>query len=83
MEEENVNFVKKERTKKILEDNTKEVHNIFDGMNEDEFTKRSRIAIRKNLFDFGMEDPEEELGKESKMNNLSNDVEKNDNEFER
>lgn len=65
MEDNNLNFTKGEKTKKILEDE-KEIHNIFDGANEDEFTKRSRKAIRSNLEQFGMEDPIEEQNKSSK-----------------
>lgn len=54
---------------KVLEEN-KKTHNIFDGMNEDEFTKKSRKAIRENLYNMGMEDPEEELRTESKEDEL-------------
>lgn len=51
-------------SEKILKEE-KEVHNIFDGANEDDFTKKSRKAIRENLIE-GYEDKEEELNKETK-----------------
>lgn len=82
MAEENINFVKQEKTKKILEEEH-EVHNIFDGANEDEFTKRSRKAIRSNLNQYGMEDPEEELREESEKNILKKQEEEDDEELER
>lgn len=51
-------------SEKILKEE-KEVHNIFDGANEDDFTKKSRKAIRENLME-GYEDKEEELNKEER-----------------
>lgn len=51
-------------SKNILKEE-KEVHNIFDGANEDDFTKKSRKAIRENLIE-GYEDKEEELNREIK-----------------
>lgn len=82
MEDNNLNFTKGEKTKKILEDE-KEIHNIFDGANEDEFTKRSRKAIRSNLNQYGMEDPEEELREESEKNILKKQEAEDDEELER
>jgi len=68
---DNLNFLKGEKQTKILEEE-KETHNIFDGANEDKFTKESRKAIRSNLYHTGMEDPEEEIREE---NTNSNDEE--------
>lgn len=42
-----------------------EIHKIFNGANEDDFTKKSRKAIRENLIE-GYEDKEEELNKEER-----------------
>lgn len=55
---EDLNFLKPNTQGKILEEE-KEVHNIFNGANEDEHTKRSRRAIRSSLINTGTEDPEE------------------------
>lgn len=68
------NFLKKEKQPLILEEE-KEIHNIFDGMNEDKFTKASRKAIRQQILDVGMEDPEEELREESTEKNIEEDEE--------
>lgn len=55
---EDLNFLKPNTQGKILGEE-KEVHNIFNGANEDEHTKRSRRAIRSSLINTGTEDPEE------------------------
>lgn len=69
-------------TKKILEEE-KETHNIFDGANEDDFTKKSHKAIRENLA-YGFEDKEEELRKESeKVDNKKQESEDEEDELER
>lgn len=64
--EENLNFLRPNIQSKILQDEVI-THKIFDGANEDDFTKRSRNAIRGALRTFGVEDVEE-IMKDTKEN---------------